>query len=117
MQKMGLLGCLGIVLLVGVVIAFVLIGGYNGLNRASNDVDGKWANGKPLTAIPNFARMNRTGQVAPATAGGDSSVNYAPGSTPSASANTNSTANSASGQGQRRFRGGRDVESMVWIKE
>ena len=81
-------------------------------------LDGKWANGKPLTAIPNFARMNRTGQVAPETAAGDPSVNYAPGSTTSASAtNTNSTSNSSSGQGQRRFRGGREPESMVWIKE
>ncbi|MDR1011801.1 MAG: glycoside hydrolase family 127 protein, partial [Opitutaceae bacterium] len=25
---------------------------------------GKWANGKPMTAIPNYARMNRAGQVA-----------------------------------------------------
>lgn len=82
-------------------------------------LDGKWANGKPLTAIPNFARMNRTGQVAPATGGGDSSVNYAPGATAAASTtNTNSTSNSASGQGQqRRFRGSREVESLVWIKE
>jgi hypothetical protein len=81
-------------------------------------LNGKWADGKPLTAIPNFARMNRTGKTPRETAGGDSSVNYAPGSTPSASANTNATANSASGQGQqRRFRGNREVESMVWIKD
>jgi hypothetical protein len=81
-------------------------------------LDGKWADGKLLTAIPNFARMNRTGETPRETAGGDSSVNYAPGSTTSGSAaNTNSTANSTSGQGQRRFRGSRDVESMVWIKE
>jgi len=80
-------------------------------------LDGKWADGQPLTAIPNFARMNRTGQTARETAAGDPSVNYAPGSSTSASANTNATANSASGQGQRRFRGSREVESMVWIKE
>jgi uncharacterized protein len=81
-------------------------------------LDGKWADGKPLTAIPNFARMNRNGETPREAAGGDSSVNYAPGSTPSASANTNATASSTSGQGQqRRFRGNREVESMVWIKE
>jgi DUF1680 family protein len=82
-------------------------------------LDGSWANGKPLTAIPNFARMNRTGQTPPAAGGGDSSVNYAPGATTSASsANTNSAAsNSGSAQPQRRFRGSRDVESMVWINE
>jgi hypothetical protein len=80
-------------------------------------LDGKWANGKPLTAIPNFARMNRTGEVARETAAGDPSVNYAPGSAASASTTTNSTSSSASSQGQRRFRGSREAESMVWIKE
>ena len=81
-------------------------------------LDGSWANGQPLVAIPNFARMNRTGQVAPTVAGGDSSVNYAPGSTVSASTtSTNSTASSATSPTPRRRRGSRETESMVWIKE
>jgi hypothetical protein len=80
-------------------------------------LDGSWANGKPLTAIPNFARMNRTGQTPPATGGGDSSVNYAPGATTSASSTNTNSAASSSAQPQRRFRGSREVESMVWINE
>jgi hypothetical protein len=80
-------------------------------------LDGSWANGKPLTAVPNFARMNRTGQAAPASGGGDSSVNYAPGSTASASSTNSAASGSGSGQPQRRFRGSREVESMVWIKD
>ncbi len=79
-------------------------------------LDGRWADGKPLTAIPNFARMNRTGQVVREAATGDPSVNYAPGSTVSSSATTNSTT-SASSQTPRRFRGSREVESEVWIKD
>lgn len=44
MQKVGLLGCVGLLLLVGVVVALLAAGGYNKLNTLSNDVDGKWAN-------------------------------------------------------------------------
>ena len=44
MQKMGLLGCVGLLLLVGVVVLFTGVGGYNKLNTLSNAVDGKWAN-------------------------------------------------------------------------
>ncbi len=44
MQKMGLLGCVGLLLLVGVIVLFTGVGGYNKLNVLSNDVDGKWAN-------------------------------------------------------------------------
>ena len=43
MQKMGLLGCVGLLLLVGVVIFFLGVGGYNRLNTDSNAVDAKWA--------------------------------------------------------------------------
>ena len=43
MQKMAALGCLGLVLLIGVIVFFVGVGGYNRLNTLSNDVDGKWA--------------------------------------------------------------------------
>jgi len=83
-------------------------------------INGKWADGKPLTAIPNFARMNRTGQVVHEASAGDPSVNYAPGSTvstPSTSTSASTNATSASNQAPRRFRGGREVESMVWIKD
>ena len=44
MQKLGLLGCVGLLLLVGVVVFFTAVSGYNHLNTLSNDVDGKWAN-------------------------------------------------------------------------
>ena len=44
MQKMGLLGCVGLLLLVGVVAVIIGASGYNKLNVLSNDVDGKWAN-------------------------------------------------------------------------
>ena len=71
-------------------------------------INGKWANGKALTAIPNFARMNRTGQVAQVTAGGDPSVNYAPGS--AASTTTAAPA-------PRPTRGPREIESIVWMKD
>ena len=43
MQKMALLGCVGVLFLVGIIVVLVGIGGYNGLNTKSNDVDGKWA--------------------------------------------------------------------------
>ena len=44
MQKMAVLGCVGILFLVVVVAAIVGISGYNGLNTKSYDVDTKWAN-------------------------------------------------------------------------
>jgi uncharacterized protein len=78
-------------------------------------MDGSWADGKPMVAIPNFARMNRVGTVSGETAAGDPSVNYAPGSTFSTSTGTNSTSSAA--QTPRRRRGSGEVESMVWIKE
>ena len=43
MGKLGLLGCMGLLLLVGVIVLFTGVGGYNRLNTLSNDVDGKWA--------------------------------------------------------------------------
>ena len=46
MQKMGLLGCVGLLLLVGVIVLFSGVGGYNRRNTLSNDVVGKWANGQ-----------------------------------------------------------------------
>jgi DUF1680 family protein len=78
-------------------------------------LDGTWANGKPLVAVPNFVRMNRVGQGAHETAAGDSSVNYAPGSTISTTTTNTTSSATTQPQGQRRRRG--EVESMVWIKE
>ncbi len=43
-------------------------------------ITGKWQDGTPMLAIPNYARMNRVEHDHPAVAG-DSSVNYAPGAT------------------------------------
>ena len=43
MQKMAVLGCVGVVFLVGIIVVLLGIGGYNGLNVKSNAVDGKWA--------------------------------------------------------------------------
>ncbi len=75
-------------------------------------LQGSWANGKPMVAIPNFARMNRVGQVAaseePAS---NSGVNYAPGAT--VSETTNSAGPAAP---LRRNRGG-GPQSIVWIKD
>ena len=44
MQKTAVLGCLGIIVVVGIIAALVGIGGYNSLNGKSYDVDTKWAN-------------------------------------------------------------------------
>ena len=43
MQKMAALGCVGLVLLIGVIFLLMGVGGYNHLNTLSNDVDGRWA--------------------------------------------------------------------------
>jgi len=78
-------------------------------------IKGTWADGTPLVAVPNYARNNRLGQEAQRpsveTAGGDSTVNYAPGST----ATTTTNVTSASPGGTRdRFR---ESASQVWIKD
>ncbi len=71
-------------------------------------LEGKWADGTPMRAIPNYARMNRVGQGAPEEAG-DPSVNYAPGST------TGVTAKPRSGNRPRPPFSG--VQSLVWIRD
>lgn len=43
MQKMAIFGCLGVVLLVGLIVALVGISGYNGLVGLSQGVDTQWA--------------------------------------------------------------------------
>jgi len=76
-------------------------------------IKGFWADGSPLVAIPNFARCNRfEGSGNTARFGGDSSVNYAPGSSAGAGA-TNAPA-ASSGNRRRTFG---PASSFVWIKD
>ena len=81
-------------------------------------ITGKWQDGTPMLAIPNYARMNRVAQERPEVAG-DSSVNYAPGATTNSS-NTRPQANSgtslaaAPAPPSRRYQ--RKIESEVWMK-
>jgi hypothetical protein len=78
---------------------------------------GTWADGKPLLAVPNFARMNRLGQEpAGSESVGNSSVNYAPGATVSAATTTTNAAAAQPGERRRRNRA-EGAQSMVWIKE
>jgi len=70
-------------------------------------IKGSWANGSALTAIPNYARMNRTGQESET---GDAGIDYSGGAT----VGTSGTTNSANSGG--RPRGPRSNSSMVWIK-
>jgi DUF1680 family protein len=70
---------------------------------------GKWKDGTPMLAVPNYARMNRVERPAEQTAG-DASVNYAPGST--AGTGSNATANS-----NRRRNRARTIQSRVWITD
>ncbi len=44
-------------------------------------ITGTWKDGSPMTAIPNFARMNRVAPLAEYP--GDNAVTYAPGATTS----------------------------------
>jgi len=80
-------------------------------------IQGSWANGSPLLAIPNYARNNRLGpdsQRRNADAGGDGSVNYAPGSTAGGTVTATNTASAnADRPGRGRFG---EPTSMVWIK-
>lgn len=68
-----------------------------------------------MVAIPNYARMNRIGQVATDNqASQEPAVNYAPGAT--VSATTNTLAAPAPQPNQRRgFANG--PQSVVWIKD
>ena len=81
-------------------------------------ITGKWQDGTPMLAIPNYARMNRVVQEQPQIAG-DNSVNYAPGATTSnnnlrAQGNAGAAlAGAPQGPGRRHQR---KVESKVWIK-
>ncbi len=68
---------------------------------------GEWADGTPMTAIPNYARMNRVGQN-PGEATAHPAVNYAPGT---AAPVANTTPNPRPRAPQR------GVESQVWIRD
>ncbi len=81
-------------------------------------IQGSWADGSPLLAIPNYARNNRLNDAsAQARAGaGDASIDYSGGAsigTTGGGASTNAPAARPSGP-RRGFRGG---DSMVWIKD
>jgi len=71
-------------------------------------IKGSWANGDALTAIPNYARMNRAGQSE--ANGGDSGIDYSGGATVGTTVSTNSASSGA------RPRGPRSGASAVWIK-
>ena len=69
---------------------------------------GKWQDGTPMLAVPNYARMNRAEWPKEQTAG-DASVNYAPGST--TGTGSNPTADN------RRHTHTRTIQSRVWIAD
>jgi DUF1680 family protein len=70
-------------------------------------ISGKWQDGSPMLAIPNFARMNRL-DTEPLEAPSDLAVNYAPGAT----AGSNQP-QAAANRTRRPFR----LQSQVWIKD
>lgn len=80
-------------------------------------LEGTWADGQPMRAIPNYARMNRLDSPAPEGAG-DPNVNYAPGATTNAGAPAANAGNNQNSQNRRpRQRpGGRGPQSEVWVK-
>ncbi len=79
-----------------------LLGGVMAMN-------GKWQDGTPMLAVPNYARMNRVEQPHELPAG-DPSVNYAPGSTAGAGPVPATTNN------LRRART-RVTQSKVWMMD
>jgi uncharacterized protein len=82
-------------------------------------IKGTWADGSPLTAIPNYARNNRLGQEMTRTEPSEAAVTYAPGSieTPSATTNAAPAAVRRTEGGGRPRGGGGGASSMVWIKD
>ena len=76
-------------------------------------VEGKWADGSAMLAIPNYARMNRIVQdPGDEIGGGNSSIVYAPGATVSSSTATNVAKPKPP---RRTSRNG--PESIVWMKD
>jgi DUF1680 family protein len=88
-------------------------------------IKGTWQDGTPMTAVPNYARMNRVGP--PKEFLGDPTINYAPGSTTVlAPAPANATGNpavvnntagtlTAAATAAAPPRGPRKIDSKVWI--
>ena len=70
---------------------------------------GKWEDGTPLLAVPNYVRMNRVGEE-PIEEAGDPSVNYAPGSTTNDGAKPSNSSN-------RRKVASNGTQSLVWLKD
>ncbi len=87
-------------------------------------ITGKWQDGTPMLAIPNYARMNRVVHDHPEVAG-DSSVNYAPGATNGTNNNTakagatfqgSTTPANSTPSTPRRGRYPRKIDSKVWMQ-
>ncbi len=81
-------------------------------------ITGKWQDGTPMLAIPNYARMNRVAQEWSEVAR-ESSVNYAPDATTNNSnatpqANAGTSLAGAPAAPPRRYQ--RKIESEVWMK-
>jgi DUF1680 family protein len=67
---------------------------------------GRWSDGSPLTAVPNFARANRTGEPIREFPGEPSGVEYAPGTAQV------DAAEPVADKGRRRDR---RLETLVWL--
>ena len=81
-------------------------------------VKGKFADGTPLLAIPNYARNNRLAQAGSREGvGGDASIDYS-GNSGAAGVGGATNAAAASGPATRPYRGrGTAGISMVWLKD
>ena len=78
-------------------------------------VKGKFADGSPLLAIPNYARENRVGQNAPrAAASGSSGIDYSGGASVGTTGAGHGVSNSTSAPA--RSRSGRTPGSVVWMR-
>jgi DUF1680 family protein len=74
-------------------------------------ITGTWQDGTPMLAVPNYVRMNRAEQPKVETAG-ESSVNYAPGTSNTTLPGTTIPKASADGH---RPRSTRKLQSAVWM--
>jgi DUF1680 family protein len=73
-------------------------------------VKGSFADGKPLVAIPNYARNNRGSAE---SVGGDTSVDYSGNAASAGATSTNTAAGGGSGAGRGNRR---QAASNVWVK-
>jgi uncharacterized protein len=78
-------------------------------------ITGKWQDGSQMTAIPNYARMNRVDP--PVEYLGDTNVNYAPGATAAGATTATAAqqATTAAPANPPERNGTMKVESKVWI--